>query len=98
MTHRRHYSFAHEILPGLAFKEPLRLICVLASVDAVAALEGMWRRLGEIWEKGGRGEAVEPTGMAVEAMFLAERGTVLITLPEPKYPAEAFYVAIVLPP
>ena len=86
-----HYLFAHRALPRAFLRDPVPMMGILASEDAMAFLSGMWDVLAqEIDPK----ERVSPDGLAVE--HYSYEGDVFVTLvimPPPEGGLEAWFVA-----
>lgn len=87
-----HYSFAYRMLPTLIFGEHG------ASVwNLLATGEESLSYLKEVWERTASAENLEyfePEGLRISYRIADLRDLIVITLPEPLYPPEAYYCII----
>ncbi len=91
----QHYSFAHRLLPALAWQDPERLRLALASDQSLAFLMRLWHDIAEHLPPDQR---LDPAGLSAEARPHGARQIVLITLPPPVAVTEAHFAACVFDP
>lgn len=92
-----HVFFAHHIFRELTFEDPLPLFAVAATGKGADFVKDVWRKVGEqLLESGASTNALPDNDLTVEATNIAGHPAVLIHLPPPKGPPEAYFVAVVL--
>ncbi|GAB4215388.1 MAG: hypothetical protein OHK0022_55240 [Roseiflexaceae bacterium] len=91
----QHYSFAHRLLPALAWQDPERLREALSGAGCQQLLLRIWRDIGS---KLPQRERIEPHGLAAELRSHGAFQIVLITLPPPVAITETYFVAYVFGP
>jgi len=89
---RHHYLFAHRELPSAAFRFGADLVS--AARDGRLTLDTVWVRVGEGLPEPDR---LTPEGLSVSCRRLQDRDVLLVTLPAPQAPTEAYFAAIVVP-
>ncbi|HEU4327029.1 MAG TPA: hypothetical protein VFS21_28065 [Roseiflexaceae bacterium] len=91
----QHYSFAHRLLPSLAWQNPDRLRMTLAGDEPLPFLMRLWRDIGEHLPPHQR---LDPAGLAAETRSHGAYQILLITLPPPVAITEAYFAACVFGP
>lgn len=96
-TRPHHVFFAHHIFREWVFKNPLLVFAVAVAGKGDDLVKDIWRKVGEQLLKSGTGAKALPCDdLTVEVTPIAGCPTVLIHLPPPKGPPEAYFVAIVM--
>ena len=89
-----HYAFAYRVLPSVIFGPP-SIIKSFTQRSSLQKLTDSWRAVGESMHPG---NTVPPNGLEIEVLPYSKRSELLlITLPVPRRPLEAYFVAIVVP-
>jgi hypothetical protein len=98
MTEARahHYVFAHQLLPSLAFENPLEFMASMWSDDANERLLELWNQVGNLVMGRGDGEILASECLEVRANLVAGRPCAVVKLPPPQGVLECFYVAALL--
>ncbi|UGT54377.1 hypothetical protein [Nocardia asteroides] len=89
-----HYQFAHQVLPTLAQRLGARMVTDEPPLGYTEQLKGLWDSIGERLPAEDRLPSAGITGHRVDAEGLR---LLLVELPTPAAPAEAHFVAVVLP-
>ena len=93
----QHCVFAFEVFPKMVFSEPERVISEVTRFGGKELLEELWRRAGALARRAGRNGDVLPVGLAALTVELLERRCLVVRLPEPISPPEAYWLAVVVP-
>lgn len=93
MARGQHAFFVHECLRDSALADPLLFLWAAHRDDAADRFANIWRRCEPA------GDAEDPVGLAVEVAGTGPLYVVMVTLPAPIHPIEAWYAAaaIVVP-
>ncbi len=86
---RHHYLFAHRELPSAAFRFGANLAA--ASRDGRLTLDNAWNHLGQTLPEA---ERLAADSLGVSNHRLDAHDIVVVTLPPPQHPAEAYLAAI----
>ncbi len=90
-----HYVFAHRVLRDIALDPNVDLLEEATDVDLGPKLSAIWADLNERVPDDGR---IAPDGLAAYVVQRPDYAGVLVTLPEPQEPAEAYAVMVVSGP
>jgi len=91
-----HMFFAHHIFRGMVFENPALPFAAVAAGKGDDLVRDVWRKVGEQISDGASGRALPDKGLTVEAVDIVGCPAVLLHLPPPKGPPEAYFVAIVM--
>ncbi|MFD3745967.1 hypothetical protein [Nocardia sp. NPDC058633] len=95
MTQARthHYQFAHRVLPDLALRIGGRMVTDEPPNGFTEHLTGLWHFVGERLDDG---ERLPSDGLSADRIDSAGLRLLLVVLPPPVAPAEAYFVGIAL--
>jgi hypothetical protein len=91
-----HYSFTHVVLRKAAFDNPAHAVTKLASVDAGEMLDELWLDVRAICKQHNEAVSIDPADILIHKSRVATFPCVLLEMPTPANPTEAFLVAMVL--
>jgi len=93
----QHYTFAHFFLREKAFSNPVATVNVLSRENGTHYLTILWSTIGHK-NKGENDEFIPPDGLECHPIPVGDRHRgVIVKMPKPLGPAEAYFVAIVVP-
>lgn len=93
----QHYAFAHVYLRDKALSNPATTVHELSGENSLQYLKILWATEG-LRSKAPNDEFIPADGLGCYPFTIADRSRgVIVKLPDPKGPAEAFMVAIVVP-
>ena len=90
-----HYFIAHRVLPENFFDDPVGFVYVLKEPNANNRLRSLWEHLNAEAKNDG-GETILPDGLQSEKIRIKNWEGVIISMPEPRFTAEAAFVACLL--
>lgn len=91
VARQHHYVFAHEAVRDLFFKTKKTFAINLLSDSKLDYIKNMWNFVGSTCEKK---NFISSSGLEIEVLNLTnEKKIVILTLPKPITPPEAFFVA-----
>jgi|HigsolmetaAR202D_1030399.scaffolds.fasta_scaffold11260_2 hypothetical protein len=88
----QHYAFAQHVLPTLTWKHPDRLLTLFTGAEREEFLQAVWKTAGEHQPAA---DLVDGTTLHSSIHKQEQHTIVLITLPQPVAPVEAYFIAIV---
>lgn len=91
-----HYLFVHRHLRDAFFRDPAAAVEAFRHPEAAGRARRLWAALGEDLARASQ-PVLAVEGLAVSPSMLAGRRAVVITLPAPEAPSEAWFVALVGP-
>jgi hypothetical protein len=94
-TTLHHYDFGHVILREICSHNPMAFFQVLASPGKNEFLEHLWRIACERCDEQGPAP-FSHKDVVIDAVRIEEYPVILVTMPRPTVPTEAFYIAVVL--
>lgn len=92
-SHKHHFRFAKVFIPEIAFAEPERFILKLSQYGP-EYLNRIWQIAGAELPKEGQ---LPTDGLSIEILQNNTYQLALITLPEPSFPNECFFIAAIAP-
>lgn len=93
----QHYAFAHLFLRDKAFANPVATVNELSREKGTQYLKILWSTIGHK-NKGKNDNFIPPDGLACHPIRVGDRHRgVIVKMPEPLGPAEAYFIAIVIP-
>ncbi|MCG6154860.1 hypothetical protein [Rubinisphaera margarita] len=91
---RPDYVFAHYALRSFALSEPLQVLGMLASPQAARFLDLI---IGTVTKQCGSPPSFTSADITVHPLRIGDHATSIVELPGVQEPAEAYFVAVVLP-
>ncbi|MEU4323367.1 hypothetical protein AB0F85_30105 [Nocardia fluminea] len=88
-----HYQFAHRVLPGLARRVGRQIVTDEPQLGFTEQLTGLWNFVGETLDDADR---LPSDGLSASRIDTAGLQVLLVVLPPPLAPAEAYFVGLAL--
>jgi hypothetical protein len=92
---RHHYLFAHRFVRAACAADPLRFFAIMASNEQAQFINHIWRLVCKQLD-GREADDFKMSDIRVSPTRLRNYPAVIITMPEPRALAEAYFVVIVL--
>ncbi len=90
-----HYIFAHVALRQVCFANPLGFFALMAYPYRQKFLDDLWRQIWENCDREGK-DQLSMQDIKIETVTIDKYPAILVQMPTPCYPGEAYMICIIL--